>query len=134
MIPSYIARTATRPTINIEPITIDFLNSKRYIAGKAEWDQITIGLYDPISPSASQKVMEWIRLSFETITGRAGYAAFYKKTIELSLYDPVGAEVEKWQMRGAWITNAAFGDLDMSTAEAATVDIQLRYDQALLNF
>ena len=68
-IPSFIARTATLPSFSVEPITIDFLNTKRYIAGKFEWNTITLGLYDPIAPSASQKVMEWARLGYENLSG-----------------------------------------------------------------
>ena len=36
-------------------------------------------LYDPIVPSGAQSVMEWVRTSHESLTGRDGYADFYKK-------------------------------------------------------
>ena len=104
------------------------MNSRRYLAGKLEWDTISIGLYDPIAPSAAQRVMEWIRLCYETLSGRAGYAAFYKKDFNLQLLDPVGAIVEEWAIKGAWITDATFGDLDMASADPVTVDIVVRPD------
>ena len=40
---------------------------------------------DPIGPSAAQAIMEWVRLQSESITGRQGYAAGYKRPVELEL-------------------------------------------------
>lgn len=132
--PSFIARTASRPSASIEPITIDYLNTKRYIAGKFEWNTIALGLYDPIAPSAAQRVMEWVRLSYENLSGRAGYEAFYKKDFSLLMLDPVGAPVEQWDIQGAWITEATFGDLDMASAELAQIDVTIRMDRCVLRF
>ena len=80
-IPSYLVKAANRPTIQFETIALDHINVKRKLQGKADWQDITITLYDPIVPSAAQKVMDWIRLGHESITGRRGYADFYKKDI-----------------------------------------------------
>jgi hypothetical protein len=133
-IPPFVARTASRPSATTEEIVIDYMNTKRYLAGKFEWNTISLGIYDPISPSSAQKVMEWVRLSYENISGRAGYAAFYKKDFTIKSLDPVGAPVEEWSIEGAWITEATFGDLDMSSAEPQQIDITLRYDRAILRF
>ena len=43
--------------------------------------------------------MEWARLAHETISGRDGYAAFYKKDFSLKLMDPVGVTVEQWDIK-----------------------------------
>jgi hypothetical protein len=118
----------------VEPIVIDYLNAKRYLAGKFEWNTLTIGLYDPIAPSASQRVMEWVRLSYENLSGRSGYAAFYKKNFSLIALDPVGAKVEQWDIEQAWITEANFGDLDMTSAEPMQVEITVRPDRCILRF
>ena len=67
--------------------------------------------------------MEWIRLDFENVTGRMGYAQMYQRTINLKLLDPVGAVVEDWEIQGAWIQDANYGDLDYSTSDP--VDISL---------
>jgi len=133
-LPAFIARTASKPSATTEEIVIDYMNSKRYLAGKFEWSTLSLGLYDPISPSAAQKVMEWVRLSYENISGRAGYAAFYKKDFTLKSLDGVGVPVEQWKIEGAWITEANFGDLDMASAEAQQIDLTLRFDKAVLHF
>ena len=56
-LPAYIARTAARPSFTQETVTIDYLNTKRYLAGKFEWGTVAMTLHDPIAPSASQKVI-----------------------------------------------------------------------------
>jgi len=133
-IPAFVARTTSRPTYTAAPITIDYLNQKRYLAGKGEWGTISMSLYDPIAPSSAQKVMEWVRLSHETISGRDGYAAFYKKDFSLEMLDPVGASVEKWDVRGAFISEATFGDLSYDSAEPAEISVTIRMDECILRY
>jgi hypothetical protein len=133
-LPAYIARSASRPSFSQESITIDYLNSRRYLAGKFEWNTMSIGLHDPIAPSAAQKVMEWARLAHETISGRDGYAAFYKKNFSLISLDPVGAAVEKWEIRGAFLTDVTMGDYDMASSEPLPIDITVRMDECILRY
>lgn len=133
-IDAFTAKTASRPQLTFDETVIDYVNQKRYLSGKGTWAPISLTLYDPIIPSAAQKVMEWVRLDWENLTGRMGYAAFYKKTINLKMLDPVGAVVEDWQMDGTWIQDANFNDLDYATSDAVEISLTLRFDQATLLF
>jgi len=78
--------------------------------------------------------MEWVRLCYEQITGRAGYAAFYQKEINLKMLDPVGAVVQDWLLQGVWIQDVNFGDLDYSVSDPAEITLVLRFNSALLQF
>ncbi len=133
-IPSYMVKAAARPSINFEPITLDHINIKRKLQGKGEWQDITITLYDPIVPSGAQAVMEWIRLGHESITGRRGYADFYKKDIDFYMLGPVGDKIEQWKLKGAFIVSANFGDVAFDSNEPATIELTLAYDYAILEF
>jgi hypothetical protein len=133
-IPSYLVKAANRPTIQFETVTLDHINVKRKLKGKGEWQDITITLYDPIVPSGAQAVMEWIRLGHESITGRDGYADFYKKDIDFYLLGPVGDKIEQWKLKGAFISQANFGDLSFDSNEPATIELTLSYDYAILEF
>ena len=113
---------------------VDYINSKRYLAGKFEWGTIALTLQDPIAPSSSQKVMEWARLAHETISGRDGYAAFYKKDFSLNLMDPVGVTIEQWDIKGAWITDADFGGLDYASGEPVEISLTVRPDECILRY
>jgi hypothetical protein len=52
--------------------------------------------------------MEWVRLHSESISGRQGYAAGYKRPVELRNADPTGVVIEKWLLDGTILTSAAF--------------------------
>ena len=134
-IPSYLCKAGKRPSIKFETITLDHINLKRKLKGKGEWEDIEITLYDPIVPSGAQAVMEWVRLSHESLTGRDGYAEFYKKDVNMYMLGPVGDKIEQWTLKGAFINNASFGDLDWATAaEATTIEITLSMDYAILEY
>jgi len=133
-IPSYLVKAMNRPTIQFETIALDHINVKRKLQGRGDWQDISITLYDPIVPSAAQKVMDWIRLGHESITGRRGYADFYKKDITFYLLGPVGDKIEQWTLKGAFIQQANFGELDFTSNEVATIELTLAYDYAILEF
>ena len=133
-IPAYLIKTAARPSITFEEVELNHMNVKRFVKGKGTWDTIEITLYDPVVPSAAQAVMEWIRLSHESVTGRDGYSDFYKKDVDFQVLGPVGDVVEQWKLKGTWIVTANFNDLDFSSSDPVEISVTLRYDYAILEF
>ena len=133
-IPAYLIKTANRPTISFEEVELNHMNVKRYVKGKATWETIEITMYDPVVPSAAQAAMEWIRLSHESVTGRDGYSDFYKKDVNFQVLGPVGDIVEEWTLKGTWILDAQFGDMDFATSDPVEITLTLRYDYAILQF
>ena len=134
-IPSMLLKKAARPKISFDDVTLDHINIQRKLKGKGKWEDVSITLYDPIVPSGAQAVMEWVRLSHESVTGRAGYAEFYKKDVKINMLGPVGDIVEEWTMKGCYIKEADFGEVDWSSqADVAEITMSLRYDYAILEF
>ena len=110
------------------------MNVKRFVKGKGTLETIEFTLYDPVVPSAAQAVMEWVRLSHESVTGRDGYSDFYKKDVNIKVLGPVGDVVEQWTLKGSWIQDAQFGDLDFASSDPVDITVTLRYDYAILQF
>ena len=133
-IPSFIVRKFDRPSITFGDVTLEHINVKRKIKGKANWDNVTAELYDPVTPSGAQAVMEWIRLSHESVTGRDGYSDFYKKDLTIQTLGPVGDVVEEWIMKGAYCSNANFGTMDWTSDSPANISMTIVMDYAILNF
>lgn len=133
-IPSYLIKTADKPTISNGEVPLDLINVKRYVKGKSEWNTISMTLYDAIVPSGAQAVMEWVRLHHESATGRDGYSSFYKKEVRLHQLSPLGEVIEEWILKGAFITEAGFGSYDWSSDAVQEISVTLRYDWALLEF
>ena len=98
--------SAKRPSINQTATEIQFLNTSTWVLGRYTWDDINVVLRDPIGPSTSQAVMEWIRLGTESVTGRQGYAAGYKRNLELDMLDPNGVVASKWILVNSFVTSA----------------------------
>jgi hypothetical protein len=104
------------------------------VAGKLDMGNMTVTLHDPIAPSGAQQVMEWIRTHYESVSGRAGYADFYKRDLQLKMLDPIGTVVELWDIKGAFITSAGFGALDYGNEGMTEISLTLQFDNCVLQY
>jgi hypothetical protein len=127
-IDSFTCKSASRPSFTTDSIEIGYINATRFVAGKTKPGTISLTLIDSIDPSASQKVMEWVRLHYDASTGRAAYQNFYKRDITLKSLGPVGDVVEQWTGHGVFITEANFGDLDYTAGDAMEISLTLQAD------
>ena len=128
----WFVESASRPHITITPTEIPFLNTSTFVAGRFNWQTINVVFRDPIGPSASQALMEWVRLHAESVTGRMGYAAGYKKDIDLEMLDPTGVVVEKWILEGAFLLKYDGGQLTYASDGLAKVTSSIRMDRCIL--
>ena len=133
-VPSFIMKKCSRPQIECGEVVLDHINLIRKVKGKCKWGDITMTLYDPIVPSGAQSVMEWIRTAHESVTGRDGYADFYKKDFDIFVLGPVGDKIENWKVRGAYIKTAQFGDLDWATETQVEIQLTLAVDFCVLEY
>jgi hypothetical protein len=133
-IDAFLMKTAARPTISTEQVTLPFINHTRYLAGRTTFGDMSVTLYDPIAPSGAQQVMEWIRTHFESVSGRAGYADFYKRDCQIKMLDPIGTVVELWDVKGAFLTNASYGDLNYDSNDASEISLTMRFDNCVLQY
>jgi len=133
-IPAYLIKAASRPSIDQGEVILDHINVERKLKGKSRWQDVTVTLYDPVVPSGAQAVMEWVRLHHESVTGRDGYSDFYKKDIYIRTLGPVGDVVEEWILKGAYCSNAAFGDMSWDSDAPANISMTIVMDYAILNY
>ncbi len=127
-IPTFLIRQADRPSFSFGEVELPHINITRKVKGKVNHDTVSLTLYDPISPTGSQIVMEWIRQHHESVTGRDGYADLYKKDVTYNSLDPVGAEIEQWTLKGAFVTDVDFSGGDWSDGDSVkTIDLTLAY-------
>jgi hypothetical protein len=134
-IPAYIIKGVNGLGFEQGEIVLNHINIYRKIKGKLRWNDVTLSLYDPITPSGAQAVMEWVRLHHESVTGRDGYSDFYKKDIVLDIVGPVGDIVSEWVLKGAFVKTADFGELNYDNDSAAqNITLTLGMDYCVLNF
>ncbi len=134
-IPSYMIKEFGEVKIEQAEVTLNHINVQRKVKGKSTWSDVTMKLYDPITPSGAQAVMEWVRLHHESVTGRDGYSDFYKKDVTVNVLGPVGDVVSEWILKGAFIKDATFDGFNWDTdAQAQSISLTLVIDYAVLNF
>ena len=133
--PSYILKGVSAVTLNQGVVTLNHMNVERKVKGKSVWQNVTLTLFDPITPSGAQATTEWVRLHHESVTGRDGYSDFYKKDLTINVLGPVGDIVSEWILKGAFITNTNFGEYNWDTVDTAiNLTIEVAIDYAVLNF
>jgi hypothetical protein len=131
-IESFLVQTVQKPSIQINAVEIPYMNSMTYVSGRAVWQTMDITFIDTVGPSTTQKVMEWVRLHFESTTGRKGYAVGYKKNLILNALDGPGVAIEKWTLIGCQITVAGFDSFDYGDDALTMVNITIQPDRCIL--
>jgi len=123
---------AARPELSFKEAEIQHLTEIVYYPVKVEWKPINLTLYD--LKKNKHPIMEWIKKIYDPEKGvfKPGGTQGFKKKARLELYDGSGCILETWVLENAWPQNIQFGELDMSSNEAVTVDITLRYDRGYI--
>lgn len=133
--PSFMVKGVSGVSLTQGTVELNHINVQRFVKGKSTWGPITFTLFDPITPSGAQAVMEWVRLHHESVTGRDGYSDFYKKDLTFNVLGPVGDVVSEWIIKGALITSATFGDYNYDTVDSAIeISMEVQPDYCILNF
>jgi len=134
-IPSYEIKGVSAVSLTQGTVALNHINVQRFVKGKSTWGPITFTLFDPITPSGAQAVMEWVRLHHESVTGRDGYSDFYKKDLTINVLGPVGDIVSEWIIKGAFIKTAAFKGYNWDTEnQAQDIALTVGMDYCVLNF
>lgn len=134
-IPAFTVFKMKKPSFTVQAKEIHHINSYFNFAGKRKWDTAQMVMYDPVTPSGAQAVMDWARLTYEAVTGRAGYMDFYKKDLVYNDLGPVGDVVSEWIYKGAFVTKMDNQEIDWTNeGDAQNITVEITYDYAILNF
>jgi len=132
--PAYLIKGLGAVTVSQGTVPLNHINVQRFVKGKTTWGPISMTLFDAITPSGAQSVMEWVRLHHESVTGRDGYSDFYKKDMTVNVLGPVGDVVSEWIIKGALITEAGFGEYNYDNEGAVEISMTVQPDYCVLNF
>jgi len=134
-VPSFLVKGVGGINVAQTAVALNHINVQRYVKGKTIWGAISMTLFESITPSGAQAVMEWIRLGHESVTGRDGYSDFYKKDLTFNVLGPVGDIVSEWIIKGAVVTSAAFGDYSWDDdGTIVNIALEVQPDYCILNY
>jgi hypothetical protein len=127
-------KDVTRPKVNFEEMTLDVYNSKVYLAGKPNFETVTLTLRDDASGEVQKLVGQQIQKQFdflEQASARSGVD--YKFTMRTEILDGGNANLapkvlETINLYGCFVQNADYGELAYGTNEEATVALTIRFD------
>jgi hypothetical protein len=90
---------------------------------KPLWGSISLSIYDPISPSTSQKLFKYLIDSKES-----------KIDFEIVLIGPVGDEVSKWIITDCKIIEVNFGKVNWDDTEPIVINMVVQPKNCILDF
>jgi hypothetical protein len=126
-----------RPTISFDEIEIPIYNSRVYMAGKYQFETITLTLRDDASGEVQKLVGQQIQKQFdfmEQASARSGID--YKFTARIEILDGGNGALtpqvlETFELYGCFVTSANYGELAYETADPITVALTIRFDNAV---
>jgi len=126
-----------RPNLTFDQIEIPIYNSRIYLAGKPTWDNVTCELRDDASGEVSKRVGEQLQKQFDFMEQASAASGIdYKFLTRYEVLDGGnGASepviLESWELYGCYLTSADYGDSNYSTNDPMTINLTIRYDNAL---
>lgn len=127
----------TRPKINFEEIELPVYNSRVYLAGRHNWEPVTLNVRDDATGSIQRLCGEQIQKQFDFFEqSGAASGQDYKFTTLIELLDGGnGAQtpnvLETFELYGCFVQNIDYGDLNYTSNEPAMITLALRYDNAI---
>jgi len=138
----WFAKKASRPKLSFTEASHQFLNHTYYWPARAEWDEVTITLVDPVEPDVAGTLLQFLEKSGYHIPGSpqqggASMSSPSKKgavdatgLVSISVISESDAQLEHWRLNNAWIKSVDFSEMDYSNDDLSEVTVTLRYDWA----
>jgi len=127
----------TRPNVNFQTVEIPIYNSRMYIQGRPEWQQVTVNLRDDAQGSVRLLVGEQIQKQFDFAEQASAVSGIdYKFTTQFEALDGGNGQngpttLETWQLYGCFLAEVNYNNFDYNTNDPATITLTIRYDNAL---
>jgi hypothetical protein len=145
----WYAKKAEKPQVSFTESTHNYLNHTYYWPARAEWNEVTITLVDPVDPDLASQMVDAIfgmgyvipggiagPENFMTISKQRAVEQFGGGTpqttddVRIIQIDENGAPLETWTLKHAWIKEVTFGELDYGSEDLTEMTVKFRYDWA----
>ena len=126
----------TRPKVQFEEIEIPVYNSRIYLAGRHQWDPLTLNVRDDATGNIQRLCGEQIQKQFDFFEQASAASGIdYKFTTVIEVLDGNGTQtpnvLETFECYGCFVQNIDYGDMNYTSNEAATVNMSIRFDNAV---
>ena len=127
----------TRPSVSFGEITIPVYNSTMYLAGRHEWQPMTINVRDDATGSVSKLVGQQLQKQMDFVEqASAATGQDYKFQTNIEILDggngtAAPVVLETWEVYGCFLQGANYNNLAYSSNEVVTIQMAIRYDNAV---
>jgi len=135
----WFAKKCDRPTLSFTETKHDYLNHSFYWPARAEWNEVTMTLVDPVEPDIATSLLTFIKgAGYDIPTGADGNLTSMSKfkatentgPVVIQMINEAGTPIEFWKLNKAWIKEVDFSEVDYSNDDLSEVTVKLRYDWA----
>jgi hypothetical protein len=126
-----------RPTPTFAEITLPVYNSTLYLAGKHSWNELTVNLRDDAQNAVARLVGQQLQKQMDFVEqASAATGQDYKFQTNIEILDggngtAVPQVLETWECYGCFLKTATYGSLNYATSDAVTIQLGIRYDNAI---
>lgn len=126
----------SRPKITFDEIELHRYNSRAWVAGKHNWEPLSLTVEDDVTGTASTVIQaqlqkqQWLIGAEGQWLAAAGEGSLYKFVTYIDMLDGNDQVIEKWTVEGCFIQNADYGDLNYTENDKVTISLTLRFDHA----
>jgi hypothetical protein len=127
----------SRPQVQFQEITLPIYNSTMYLAGKAQWQTMSINIRDDASGSVSKLVGQQLQKQMDFVEqASAATGQDYKFETNIEILDggngtAAPVVLETWELYGCFVQTANYNTLNYGTNEVVTISLTLRFDNAI---
>ena len=127
----------TRPNVSFPEIPLEIYNSRVYLAGKAQFDPVSVNLRDDASGEVARRVGEQMQKQFDfSEQSSAAAGNNYKFQLRCQILDGgngvfAPTVLEEWELYGCYIASANYNQLNYGANDVVTISLSIRFDNAV---
>ena len=127
----------TRPQVSFGEITIPVYNSTLYLAGRHEWQALTVNVRDDAQGQVSKLVGQQLQKQLDFVEqASAATGQDYKFQTNIEILDggngtAAPVVLETWECYGCFLQQANYNNLAYSANEVVQIALTIRFDNAI---
>ena len=127
----------TRPQVSFGEITIPVYNSTLYLAGRHEWQALTVNVRDDAQGQVSRLVGQQLQKQLDFVEqASAATGQDYKFQTNIEILDggngtAAPVVLETWECYGCFLQLANYNNLNYGTNEVVQIAMTIRFDNAV---
>lgn len=123
--------TCDLPKESTDTITVPYMHSEMYYAGRTTYEAINLKFKDFVDPNIYKAILNWRKMVWDPITMRGGLPADYKKIGSLTMYNPNFEVRRVYKLIGAFPLDCSPTGLDQGSSSQVEISVTLKIDKAI---